>query len=132
MKKCNLSDSELAGFLLRLVMGALTTWHGVAHIFAMEEFSQYLYSSFTMIPQPIVVFVAWLFPFALLLAGLSILFGYNFRQGVILGVVTLLVLTIGQVLLQDYAGEKLNLVYIFGMLALLLLPHSEHCSISSK
>jgi thiosulfate dehydrogenase [quinone] large subunit len=122
------SDPRMAYAMLRLVVGANLTMHGISRIIAGSgEFAAKLVMQFAHTPLP--AWSVWAFGLALpsieAILGLLLLIGLRTRAVLIAASMLIVVLTFGSSLLQDWNAAGIQLTYAAVYSALLFLRRNN-------
>ena len=115
------SDAALGHFVLRAMLGVNMAVHGLSRVGDPAAFANGLVTAFASTPLPSwsVRAFALVLPFVELTVGLGLLVGWHLRVFLLLGGLTLVSLTFGTCLRQDWNSAGLQLIYGFAFAWLL-------------
>ncbi len=114
------SDAALGHLVLRVLLGVNMAMHGLTRVGAPGAFAASMVKLFEPTPLPAVLVHAYalVLPFVELTVGLGLLAGWHLRAFLVLGGFTLVSLTFGTCLRQDWntAGTQLLYGFVFAWL----------------
>lgn len=116
-------NAKVGGYtLLRVIMGINLFMHGAVRIFGdYSGFRSWVIGEFsgTILPGGLVTLTAWLIPPVELLVGISLVLGLWTSVGLAVAGIHMGVLMFGMSLLSNWGSVANQLLYVFGLSALL-------------